>query len=195
MLTTRFSITVRLLTEILGTVPKDKKVYKTYIESKKPEGQKEDETATVQEIEEKAWTGFHSDEKGLFVYDYFIKGFFKHSGNVQKDHLTIKALRSKLDDFLFVAPRRVYLGRTEPDGVLERPLRAMTPLGPRVTLARSDYVDAGTEFSFALTALKHKDIKWPEVIPALLEYGLVMGFGQWRNGGYGRFEVVRCEEK
>ncbi len=195
MLTTKFSITVRLLTEMLGTVPKDKKIYKTYIESKKPVENKEDESATVQETEEKAWTGFHSDEKGLFVYDYFIKGFFKHSGNVQKDPLKIKALRSKLDDFLFVAPRRVYLNRMEPDGVLERPLRAMTPKGMRVTLARSDCVDAGVEFSFMLTALEHKDINWTEIIPNLLEYGLMMGFGQWRNGGYGRFEVVKCEEQ
>ena len=195
MLKTQFDVTVRLLTEMLGTVPKDKAIYKTYIESKKPVENKEDESATVPEIEEKAWTGFHSDDKGLFVYDYYVKGFFKHSGNVQKEHVKIKALRSKLDDFLFVTPRRVYLDRAEPDGVLERPLRAMTPKGMRVTLARSDYVGAGLEFSFTLTALKHKDINWPQVIPDLLEYGLLMGFGQWRNGGYGRFEVVKCEEQ
>ncbi len=195
MLTTQFDVTLRLSTEMLGTVPKNKEIYKTYIESKKPVEKKDDESATVQETEEKSWTGFHSDEEGLFVYDYFIKGFFKHSGNVQKEHVKIKALRSKLDDFLFVAPRRVYLGKTEPDGMLERPLMAMTPKGKRVTLARSDSVDAGTEFSFTLTALKHKDIDWPEIIPALLEYGQFMGYGQFRNGGYGRFEVVKCEEK
>ena len=56
-------VKVRLLTEMLGTVTKDPEVYKTYIESKKPEGITEDEYLTVEKIEEKGWTGFHTDEK------------------------------------------------------------------------------------------------------------------------------------
>ena len=51
-------VKIKLLTEMLGTVTKDPEVYKTYIESKKPETQNgEKEYLTVDKIEEKGWTG------------------------------------------------------------------------------------------------------------------------------------------
>ncbi len=182
---------VRLLTEMLGTVAMDPEVYKTYIESKKPESANgEDEYLTVDKIEEKGWTGFHRDENGLFIYEYMIKGFLKNAGNVLKDTIKIKALRSKIDDFLFVQPRRISLGTYKADGVIERPLRAMTMQGPRVTLARSDYINPGKQIEFSITLFPHKELKW-EVVDILLAYGAFMGLGQFRNGGYGRFEVMK----
>jgi len=181
---------IRLLTEMLGTVAQDPEVYKTYIESKKPEVLNgEDEYLTVSKIEEKGWTGFHRDDQGLFIYDYMIKGFLKNSGNVQKETMKVKALRSKLDDICFVFPRRISLGQAKADGMIERPLRAMTMQGPRVTLARSDYINAGKVLEFEIALMPHKEITWA-LIDSLLEYGQVMGLGQFRNGGYGRFEVV-----
>jgi hypothetical protein len=182
---------IELTTEMLGTVTKDPEVYRTYIESKKPEALNgEEEYLTVEKVEEKGWTGFHKDEKGLFIFEYMIKGFLKHAGNILKDELKIKAMRSKLDDYVFVSPRRIYLGKTESDGVIERPLRAMTAQGPRVTLARSDYVNAGKRIDFQIALLPHKEIKW-ETIDTLLAYGELSGLGQFRNGGYGRFVVVK----
>lgn len=216
-------VRITLTEDMLGTVPKDKEVYKTYIETKKPEDNMENESQTVEEIEEKGWTGFMSDEKGLFVWDYFVKGFLKHAGNVLKETVKIKALRSKIDDFVFVFPRRIYFGKKqvdgevyfplkmpdgvidrgcehawcgsvyekgtkiEPDGVFERPLRAQTMQGPRVTLARSDYISAGTQFEFEIKLYPpHKAIN-EELIKTLLDYGQYMGFGQFRNGSFGRF--------
>jgi hypothetical protein len=173
---------------MLGTVPKDKEIYKSYIESKAPEGLN-GESETVEEIEEKGWTGFHKDEEGLFVYDYFIKGFIKNAGNILKDNAKIQNLRSKLSNNLFVFPRKVRLGKVEPDGVLERPLRAQTPQGPRVTLARSDYIAAGTEITFQIGWIEHKDLS-EKLIMELFAYGELQGLGQFRNGGYGRFTVV-----
>jgi hypothetical protein len=174
---------------MLGTVTKDPEVYKTYIESKKPETITEDEYLTVEKIEEKGWTGFHHDENGLFIYEYMVKGFLKAAGNVLKDILKIKALRSKIDDFVFIKPRRIYLGQKEADGVIERPLRCMTMQGPRVTLARSDYINDGKELEFEITLIPHKEIK-EETLLTLLKHGELMGLGQFRNGGYGRFKVV-----
>lgn len=188
METKKYSI--KLVEDMLGTVTKDPDVYKTYIESKKPESLNgEDEYLTVEKVEEKGWTGFHQDEKGLFIYNYMIKGFLKNAGNVLKDIVKIKALKSKIDNYIFINPRRIYLGKDEPDGFLERPLRAMTAQGPRVTLARSDTINAGTVIEFEITLVPHKEIKW-SIIDELLEYGKLMGLGQFRNGGYGQFEVV-----
>ena len=180
---------IKLLEPMLGTVAKDPDVYKTYIESKKPETITEEEYLTVEKIEEKGWTGFHSDENGLFIYNYMIKGFIKNAGNVLKDEIKIKALRSKIDNYVFINPRRIYLGQKDPDGYIERPLRAMTMQGPRVTLARSDYINAGKELEFTLVLLPHKEVT-EEVIMRLFEYGKLMGLGQFRNGSYGSFEVI-----
>lgn len=187
-----FDVEIELLTEMLGTVPKNKDVYRDYIESKRPveSGKIEDETETVGQLEEKGWTGFHSDEKGLFVYDYFIKGFFKNAANVLKESFKITAFRSKLNDYLFISPRRVYLGLKEPAGVIERPLRGQTAQGPRIALARSDFVPAGTKISFRLEVIENKKFKTDHV-KELMDYGRYLGLGQFRNGSYGRFEVKK----
>lgn len=180
-------VKIELTTQMLGTIPKDKEVYSTYIESKKPTENQETEAEDIIEVEERGWTGFLQDENGLYVMDYFVKGFLKHSANVQKDHLGVKALKAKVEDFVFVFPRKVYLGKDKPDGMFERPLRMMTAKGPRVSLARSDYVSAGTTFQFELRLFPpHKEIT-RNLIAELLRYGELMGFGQFRNGGFGRF--------
>ena len=179
-----------LTEDMLGTVPKDKEIYKTYIESQKPITITDNESITVEEIEEKGWTGFHKNENGLFVYDYLIKGFIKHAGNVLREIVGIKQMKSKLSDFVYVMPRKIYLGKQEPDGVFERPLRASTPQGERVCLARSDYVKAGTELSFKILMIPHKEINW-KVVDRLMEHGELMGLGQFRNGSFGRFTVVK----
>jgi hypothetical protein len=170
-------------------------VYASYIESKKPESVTDQEAETVDEsdlekMEQSGWTGFHKDENGIFVYDYLVRGFIRNAANVLKDEIGIKNLRSKITDYVFVFPRRVYLGgKKQADGVFERPIRVMLKTGPRVTLIRSDFVSAGTELSFTIKVLPHKEIT-VDVVKRLLEYGQFQGFGQFRNGSYGRFEVV-----
>lgn len=72
------------------------------------------------------------------------------------------------------------------DDVLERPLRAETAQGPRVTLARSDVARAGTRIAFDLRTL------WPgglgeKFLRACLDRGVYCGYGQWRTAGWGRF--------
>lgn len=183
-------IKIKLITKMLGTAPKDPEVYKIYIESKKPVEIKEDESATVEKVETKGWTGFHVAKDGeLFIYEYMIKGFLKNAENILKDILKIKALKSKIDNFIYIAPRRISLGAREPDGILERPLRAMTIQGPRVALVRSDYINAGLIIKFNVTLLPHKEINW-ETVNELLKYGELTGLGQFRNGGYGRFIII-----
>ncbi len=184
------TVQIRLITPMLGTVPMDKTVYKSFIETKKPIENEEEETLSVEDREQRGWTGFHKDEKGLFVFDYFIKGYLKNAGNVLKDELKIKNLKSKISDLLFVGPRKIYLGKKKADGIIERPLRAQTMQGPRVTVVRSDSIEEGTIIKFEVSLLQGKgELKEP-IIKSLLEYGQLQGLGQFRNGGYGRFEVV-----
>ena len=144
----------------------------------------------MEEIEEAGWTGFMKDDQGVFIYDYMIRGFLKNAGNILKDDLKLKNLKSKINDRVFVFPRKIHFGKSEPDGVLERPLRGMTAKGPRVSLARSDYIVAGTEISFSVDIVGGGKEITEELIWKLLEYGRFCGLGQWRNGSYGRFEVL-----
>lgn len=190
---TTVKVKIKLITDFLGTVTKDPDVYKTYIESKKPEiFNGEDEYLTVDKIEQKGWTGFHRDENGLFFYDYMIRGFLKNAGNILKDSLKLKNVKSKIDNCVFVFPRRIYFNQQKPDGFLERPLRAMTMQGPRVTLARSDYIKEGKEIEFELQIVDNKEIN-TEIIREIFEYGKLSGLGQFRNGSYGRFEIMEYQ--
>jgi hypothetical protein len=147
----------------------------------------------VKKLKEAGWTGFHKDEeKGLFIYNYMIKGFLKCAGNNLKDQLNMVALRAKIDELVLVGPRMIYLGKENADGILERPLRAQTAKGPRVALAKSDYIDAGTEINFEVEVVKSPLLP-PEVIVELFQYARIKGLGQFRNGGYGQAEVVKAD--
>lgn len=241
----------------LGTVPMNPDVYRDYIESKKPEEQRDEESQTVESREERGWTGYHRvpdeyeaavDPKALlapgsagvtldvklarktgklepvvarrghlFAYDYTIRGYLKESLNAlrQLDAHDLRGVKTKVDQFVFVEPRRVPFAEATPHrggpvdqggcghggitmtttfcslvhaahDVLERPLRAETPQGPRVALARSDVLKVGTRLGFHLKVLAPK--LFPEDLLRLaFERGELVGWGQWRSGSWGRF--------
>jgi len=199
----RFRVRIRLLEPLLGTVPKDPQVYQRFIASKAPEpelGAEELRTVGTEDeenenaVDERGWTGFHKNEQGLCIYNYMIKGFLKSACEVCMSAGAldrIPAYKKWIDLLVFIDPRQIPLGKTEPDGCLERPLRTMTPKGPRVSVCRSDYVDAGTELEFVVRIIKNKAKIDQVAIEQMLDYGQYVGLGQWRgSGGYGRFEIV-----
>ena len=188
-------VTLEFTEAMLGTVPKNPDVYAKYIATKAPEPENgEKEIQTVEEIEEGGWTGFHADEKGLFIYDYMIKGFIKAACEVLQANGTLKkitAYKKWMDNLVFIFPRKIYFNKHNPDGVLERPLRAMTAMGPRVTLTRSDFIAAGSQISFEIEILNNTKGIDEDIVKTCLEFGAYVGLGQWRgSGGYGRFVVV-----
>jgi len=186
---------IKFLSKMLGTVPKNKEVYGSYVATKAPKGvDTEEEIATVEEIEEKGWTGFHKDDKGLFIYSYMIKGFLKSACEVAMANGAVNkipAYKKWFDNLVFINPRKIYFGIDAPDGVLERPLRTMTTKGPRVTVTRSDYIAEDREVEFELEVLKNDKKVTLELVESLFEFGRYVGLGQWRgSGGYGRIEIV-----
>lgn len=164
-----------------------------------PEGAAAEESAAAAdnpvEGAEVGYTVFPRDDQGLFLWDYQVKGYIKEAANTLKDHPAVKIanFRSKVDNFLFVRPRRVPLLNsdgarwTDAPSILERPLRAMTMQGPRVSLAKSDLLPAGTYLEFDVVVLNAGLIS-KSVLDALFSYGEFKGLGQWRNGGYGSFK-------
>jgi len=200
---------------MLGTVTKDPEAYAKYIASKAPDqedaeeeiGTVPEEEGTVEEEEKKkekekqiGYTGFHKDDKTgqLFIYNYMIKGFFKAALEVLQQNGAIKkipAFRKWTDLLIFVEPRRILLGLTEPDTTLERPLRINFPL-PRVTITKSDVINKGRRMTFQVSLLKNSaGITW-EVLEGALTFGEFVGLGQWRgSGAYGRFKVIKSIKK
>lgn len=210
MLTEELHIRLTLEEPMLGTVPKNKEVYAKFILDNLREQREagkitqadfdkaeKEEVETIKEKEDKGWTGFHEDKKGIFIYDYMIRGFLKNAATVLKDQVELKNQKSKIDSFVFVFPRQIYFKRdgkniAKPDGILERPLRAQTMQGPRVTLARSDSLNAGVQLECQIRIVDNPSINVKK-LKELLSYGELQGLGQFRNGSYGRFtyEVVK----
>lgn len=196
----KYKLKITLTEPMLGTVPKDPEVYQSFIETKKPEGKKDPEFETVEKTEEKGWTGFHKDKKGLFIYDYMIRGFMKSAAKATKAETDLKAFKSKIDMWAFVFPRRIHIADEsgsyiqKPDGKLERPLRAETAKGPRVTVAKSDTINEGRVIECELHVLNTAELT-DKRLRTIFNYGMYSGLGQFRNGSYGRFEYELKEIK
>ena len=97
-----YQLDVELTTPMLGTTPHNPEIYKNFIESKKPVTITENEADTIQFAEGQGWTGFHSDDQGLFLYDYMIKGFLKSAANAIRENQSLTAVRKHVVDFINV---------------------------------------------------------------------------------------------
>lgn len=187
------------ITRILGTRAANPKVHSEYIASKAASLNKSAEECDKlpEGFEERGLTLFLRDGGALCMADYTIKGFLKEAIGALKSQIGIAAHASKVDNFVLITPAYLRFTRggeevTQPDGILERPLRAMTMQGPRVSVAASEIVEAGWELTFTVSLLdnpatpKSKALTF-DVIEEALDYGAFKGLGQWRNGQNGRF--------
>lgn len=181
--------------EVLGTASNDKEIHEHFIASKAPDAktrEEEVEAVGADEVIEKAKTVFPKDENGQPIFwDYQIKGFFKDTcGALRKADGSLssklKAYKKEIDGLIFVDERQIKINMPEGAkiGDCQRPLRAQTAQGERVSLANSETVPAGASIEFTVTTLK-KDLL--PIIEEWFDYGKLRGIGQWRNSGKGRF--------
>lgn len=188
----KYNVKLTLTQPILGTVPKDPEIYKAHIASKAALADEElaEELATVEKMEEKGWTGFHTVDDVPILYDYVLKGFFKDAaGMLRRASGTrsskLTAYRKVIDGLVFIEPRQIPINVNGGElGVLERPLRAQTAQGERVALARSDTCPVGSTIEFQVVVMGGVPAT---LLREWLDYGSYRGLGQWRNGGYGSF--------
>lgn len=196
------TIKVRLtFTEsVLGTWPANPDIARDFIASKAPDAATiEDEIAatSVDEVADKGMTIFPRDkDKNPVIYDYQIKGFFKDAcGMLARVKGTkssgIKAYKKVIDGLIFPKPRMIPIHLSGEVGACQRPLRAQTAQGERVSLANSEEIPAGSwiEFSVKLWDEGHLPL-----IEEWLNYGAERGIGQWRNGGHGSFKWEYASE-
>jgi hypothetical protein len=188
----KYDLEIIFTTPVLGTQPQ-KDVASEFIGAKFIDNggkMESDELETLDSSLEKGTTAFYKlDGKPIF-YDYQVKGFLKEAGRTFNGLYGVKSLRSKIDNMVFLKPRQILI--QIPDGkeieYLERPLRAETAQGPRVGLARSEMLPEGTKFKCIIEVYRSQ-INY-DILRDLLTYGSNKGIGQWRNGGYGRFDFT-----
>ena len=195
MNTSTYKLTVVFLTPILGSQP-NRNVASDFIAKRAGlESLPEDEDLSLPESLERGTTVFHRNDKDQPVlFDYMLKGFLKNAGSIHNGQDGVRALKSKVNNLVFISPRTLVLNLPPHTEItyLERPLRAETAQGPRVALARSEMLPEGTAFTAGITVLG--DTITEELLRSLLDYGYYMGLGQWRNGSWGQFRYELVKE-
>lgn len=204
----KYHVKLKFTSPILGSAPANKDVYAKFVATKKVDATPESierETETIPPIPFDEQTGrmvFRVDPKTnakIFLM-HQIKGFLKESTRTVLGK-EITAFASKIDRLIHVSPERIPLTRngkpvTEADGPNERPLRAQTPQGPRVTLVSSEELaDCTVEFTLEVLPLAQNDFD-DDILDYIFQYGAYSGISQWRSAGYGRFdfEIRRLDE-
>lgn len=184
---------------VLGTSPANEDVYRDFIGSKAPDASTvEDEVSALgaEAVVEKGMTVFPRLDDGTpFLYDYQIKGFFKDTcGGLRKvkgsKSSGIKAYKKEIDKLIFPEPRQIPLLFEGRVGECQRPLRAQTAQGERVSLAISEEIPAGAVCEFSVVCLSDDH---EAAVREWLDYGRLSGIGQWRNSGRGRFTWAEIE--
>ena len=194
---------LHLIEEALGTCPGDKEIFETFIASKSPTAASREEEISAYGVEpviEKGMTLFMKDDNGPFVWNYIIRGFLKSAAGFCKNATGSKTSRAKLtahkkkiDGGVFIPQSQRRLYWMNPDGThvtqeqmgtCQRPLRADTAQGPRVSLASSETIPAGSCLEFRLYVL---DESLNDLVEEWFRYGCLNGLCQWRNSGKGAF--------
>ena len=199
-------IRITLTEEVFGSSPSNEELLASYIASKAPTDdltEQEVDNIKAQAAEERM-TIFPKTADGTpFIYDYQLKGMFKDSCKALatagkagypggKHCAALKAYKKAIDGLIFVSPREIpYDLHGLKMGFCERPLRAQTPMGERVSIAKSETVPAGSTIEFEVNCL---DPKLEDVVRECFDYGTLRGLGQWRNSGKGRFEWEEIKE-
>lgn len=194
-------IEITLTEEMLGTKAANPDVFADFIASKHPSGTPQrDELDKAEHREEAGTTVFHRHDGCPILWDYQVKGFLKDACGALRsadgtESKKLTAYKSKIDGLIFVTPRIITIQL--PDGgavgVCERPLRADTAQGPRVSVCRSETVPAGSVLRFTISSLAKRIGKGDDAADAAalieewMNYGQLRGLGQWRNSGKGRF--------
>lgn len=193
------------LTRILGCQPANPEVRSQFIASKAATLEKgAEETAMLPEdLQSKNLTVFLRDKGIVCICDYVIKGYLKEAMTALKYQIGVTNGKSKIDNLVLITPAYLHICRDGEeldctDGDFERPLRAITMQGPRVSVMASEYVGPGWTIEFTITLLENESTKKSEAltfekIEELLTYGYIKGLGQWRNSQNGRFVWERID--
>lgn len=183
----------------VGQRPSNEDLLATYIASKAPTSElsaEEIDNIKAQNAEDRITVFYKSADGTPFQYNYQVKGMFKDSCQMLakagkagysggKACAALKAYKKAIDGLIFVYPREIhYDTHGLKMGYCERSLRAQTPMGERISIAKSETVPEGSTIEFEVECL---DPKLEDMVRECLNYGRMRGIGQWRNSGKGTY--------
>ncbi len=196
------TVRVKFTQPLLATNANDPEVYDGFIgnDTTKERREAEIERLGVAEVKEKGMTVFLRDPEDStkpqlkgYTWLGYLKSRCRALAKVPGTKISsMKAYIKEIDDRIAVSPTFIDLHLPEGAGIdtRQRPLRAQTMQGERVSLAKSEEAPIGSwcEFTFRTETKEGMDL-----IKECLDYGSVHGTGQWRNAGNGTFswEVVK----
>ena len=188
------NIRITLIEDVLGTSPANPEIHREFIASKAANAatiEEEVEAVGAAAVADKSMTIFPRKEGRPFIYDYQFKGFLKEACSLMarvpgSKSSKLKAYRKVILGTVHPGPRYLYPIAKESDttGNCQRPLLGNTPQGPRVCLANSETISAGSSFDVNIRLL---DDGAEDVVREWLDFGALVGLGQWRGSGKGRF--------
>lgn len=194
-------IRIKLLEQMLGTQPANPDIHGEYIAAKSADAEKfaeEQAALPAEELVAKGMTVFYRDPTGApAMMDYHIKGFFKDACGMlsrvkNSKSAGVKAYKKIIDGLIFVGPRFIPVDMQGGKmGECQRPLRAQTAQGERVSIAHSETIPVGATMDVEITCL---DPAHEKLVEEWFNYGKLRGLGQWRNSGCGRFAWEKLED-
>lgn len=193
-------VRITFLQGVLGTQTGDPEVYRSFIGSKAPDAstiEEEVEALGTDSVVDKGKTFFPKNKDGqAFIYDYQIKGFFKSACKAlskvsETQSSKLKAYKQEIDLRVFVKQRENVISNYDIITECQRPLRAQTMQGERVSLAISEEIGAGATVDFTIIVLQDDTLN---VVREWLNYGRFNGLLQWRNSGKGSFVWQEIDE-
>jgi len=193
----KFAVTMKFRDRLYGGIPRTEKLIDQYVEGKfgtenldlaeKVKG----EMDLIEETE-RVWSGFLTDENGLYLRDFHIKAMLKQCGQLLGIYTKKRGSKNIVKEGTFIKPVKIYLGREKPDGSEDICGHVMTMQGKRSILKRSDFV-AQAEVHFEIWSLDVNKVAG-EDFKQMLELGQEVGMGSNRFMESGKFDVTRFEE-
>jgi len=197
----KYGVELKFRDKLLGGVPKNPDVIKGWLNAKVAKGElisSESEiddlaAATAEEMkattqENKSWTGFKSDDNGLYIEGRQIKAMLKECATTLKFMVKHRGLKQVLQHGTAIKPQKIYLGKKEPDGYEE----GICHTWRGSALKRHDFVQGGTiEFEIWVV---NTGILTGKRIKTLFELGQENGLGASRSQDYGKFHVMKLRK-
>lgn len=202
-----FNVDVEFTERVYGGIPKSPELIKNWIEAKgeMPRESMEEKLEAMAsqdliEEEERAWTGFRSDETGLYLRDFQIEAMIKQAGTVLGIFVKSRGSKTIAQEGLHVQSPRIYLCDQdsrpiqEPHGSEDVPGHVMTMQGKRSILRRMDYCDPGTIVHFSLKMVKGQNKLKVDDLKKMVHIGQDLGLGSKRSLSGGKFAVTAFEK-
>lgn len=208
-----YEVELRVLDKLYGGLPKNPELIEGFLKGKgvPEEAAKEmapkiaaEIAAENQETEERMWTTFKRDEKGIYIETRQIKALLKEAvGETEMwKQQGLAGLKSRVGGAVFPKGEggadltRLYLYRDgkavkEPDGFDETVGHVSGPQGKRAILKRKDFVLTPT-VRFTLRVANPRVKK--DILAALFEVGEEIGLGADRSQEHGKFKMLKFEK-